>query len=120
VDEAARQGSQALENAGGDQRNEEALRREIAETRQRLAETAAALAEKSDVKAHARQRVQDVKYGALHKKDELVGKAKATSPDTARSGAQRAASTVRENPMALYVGLALLLGFLLGRRGRGD
>jgi hypothetical protein len=111
-------GSQALGSASDDRRTEEELRREIAETREELAETVAALAEKSDVKARAKERVETVEHSALQHKDELVSRAKAASPDGASSGAQRVATTVRQTPGALYVGGALLVGFLLGRRGR--
>lgn len=133
MDEATGQGSQAVENAGRDERTEEELRRDIAATREELGETVAALAEKSDVKAQARQRAEHIKQTALGKKDELlgkkdellgkkdelVGKAKATSPESAGAGAQRVATTVQQNPLALYIGGALLVGFFLGRRGRG-
>jgi F0F1-type ATP synthase assembly protein I len=77
-----------------------------------------ALAEKADVKAQARQRADELKQTALQKKDALIGKAKQASPESASAGAQQVKAKAQENPLPLAVAGALLVGFLLGRRGR--
>jgi ElaB/YqjD/DUF883 family membrane-anchored ribosome-binding protein len=87
------------------QTDPEQLRREIEEIRRELGETVAQLANKADVKAQAREKVQEVKANTLGR-----------TPDTARSGANQVATGAREHPAPLAVGGALLVGFLIGRR----
>ncbi len=99
-------------------RGPDEIREEIEETRGEMGETVEALAEKADVKAQARQKIDELKQSALAKKQELVGKAKQASPDSASGGAQNVTAKARENPLPLAVGGALVVGFLLGRRGR--
>lgn len=99
-------------------REPEEIREEIEETRSQMGETVEALAEKADVKAQAQQKVDELKQTALQKKEALVGKAKQASPDSASGGAQQLTATARENPLPLAVAGALIVGFLLGRRGR--
>ena len=118
MDEATRQGSQAVGNRAGDEPSEAELRRDIAATREDLGETVAALVEKADVKTQARSKVQSVKESALRKKEDVVGQTRDTSPDNVNEVAQRVATSVRENPVPAYVAGALALGFLLGRRRR--
>jgi uncharacterized protein DUF3618 len=118
MDQATRQGSQALENAGAGEADEAQLRRDIAQTREELGDTVAALVEKTDVKTRAKEKVQDVKQTALRKKSELAGKAQSTGPDGAGAQAERLTTVVRENPVPAYVAGALAVGYLLGRRGR--
>jgi ElaB/YqjD/DUF883 family membrane-anchored ribosome-binding protein len=120
VDEATRQGSEAVGTRADDEPSEAELRRDIAATREDLGETVAALVEKTDVKAQAKSKMQSVKQSALRKKQDAVGQARDTSPDDVNAAAQRAAAKVRENPVPAYVAGALALGFLLGRRGRRD
>ena len=94
MDEATRQGSEAIGTRAGDEPSEAELRRDIAATREDLGDTVAALVEKTDVKAQAKTKVQSVKHSALaHKQDAVV--------PTAVAG-------------------ALALGFLLYRRRRRD
>lgn len=120
MDEATRQGSEAVGTRAGDEASEAELRRDIAATREDLGETVAALVEKADVKAQAKSKVQSVKQSALRKKQDVVGQARDTSPDNVTAVARRAATSVRENPVPAYVAGALALGLLLGRRGRRD
>jgi nucleotide-binding universal stress UspA family protein len=95
VDEATRQEHPAVDHGS---REPEEIRRDIEETRSEVGDTAAALAEKADVKAQAKQKVDEVKE---------------------RVGVGQAASTVsekaRRRPVPLAVAGAALAGFLLGR-----
>jgi len=104
----------------GEQKSPAELRREIEQTRGELGDTVQALAEKTDVKAHARDRIAAVKDTAREKKNEFVSKAKHATPDSASAGAQRVASRIQGKPMPVAAGGAfaagLLLGWLLGRR----
>ena len=122
-------------------RGPEEIREDIEETRTEMGETVEALAEKADVKAQAQQRIDELKQTALQKKDELIGKAKQAAPGSsagpgplgspdstseggqqlttrAQESAQQLSAKAQENPLPLAVGGALLVGFLLGRRGR--
>ena len=100
----------------------EQLRVEIEETRRELGETVAALSAKTDVKAQAQAKVSDVK-ATVHekteelraKKDDLLGRAKEASPDSALAAASSGSTKVRENPLPAAVAAAFLGGFVLGR-----
>lgn len=94
MDEATRQGSEAVGTRAGDEPTEAELRRDIAATREDLGETVAALVERTDVKAQARNKVQSVKQSALRRKQDVA--------------------------MPAAVAGALVLGLLLYRRGRRD
>ena len=87
------------------QTDPEQLRREIEQIRRELGETVAQLALKADVKAQAREKVQEVKADALRH-----------TPDSARGGAQHVAAGARRHPTPLATVGALVVGFLLGRR----
>jgi ElaB/YqjD/DUF883 family membrane-anchored ribosome-binding protein len=97
----------------------EQLREEIEETRRELGDTVEALAAKTDVKARMHEKVESTKVSVAHKKDELLGKARESSPDSVRAGASQAASQAtqkaRENPLPVTAIGAFIGGFLLGR-----
>jgi ElaB/YqjD/DUF883 family membrane-anchored ribosome-binding protein len=95
------------------------IRAEIQETREELGDTVEALAAKTDVKAQARQRVEEVKENVQAKRDEFTHKAKASTPDSAQQGAQRIVTRVRENPAPAVVAAAVLLGIAIGRLSSG-
>lgn len=97
MDQGTRTSGQAV-----DQRSPEQIRREIAAVRGDLGNTVEALAAKADVKARARERVEEIKTGAREK---------------APRGAdpERVVAVARQNPLPLAVGVALLAGFLVGR-----
>ena len=125
MDEGARATGPPLEPGDGPGRDRppEEIRQDIAQTRAEVGDTVAALAGKSDVKAQARERIEGVKETAQQKKDEFVSKAKSSSPDGARQGAEQLVAKARENPAPVAIGGAVLLGFLLGRitgRSRED
>jgi hypothetical protein len=89
--------------------NEEAktpaeIRAEIDQTREELGDTVEALAEKTDVKAQAKAKVEDVKT-----------KVKAAAPESPQEGVQQAQTLVKQNPKpAAIAGVALAL-FVLWR-----
>jgi ElaB/YqjD/DUF883 family membrane-anchored ribosome-binding protein len=93
----------------------EQLREEIEETRRELGDTVEALAAKADVKARVHEKVESTKESVVHKKDELLGKAREASPDSVSSGASQATQTARENPVPVTAIGAFVGGFLLGR-----
>jgi ElaB/YqjD/DUF883 family membrane-anchored ribosome-binding protein len=80
-------------------RDPEEIRSEIDETREELADTAAALAYKTDVKARAKERVQDIKTNIA---------------DKTPSSAQDAGGAVKRNPVPTAAIAAAVIGFALG------
>ncbi len=114
-------------DSGGEQKTPEELRQDIEQTQEELGDTVEALAEKTDVKAQAKDRISAVKETAQQKKDEFIAKAKVASPDSASAGAQHVVSTVQRKPVPFTAGGAfaagVLAGWLVGRRsgnrGRG-
>jgi ElaB/YqjD/DUF883 family membrane-anchored ribosome-binding protein len=96
-------------------RSPEEIRKEIEQTREQVGDTVEALAEKSDVKAQARQRISAVKDTAQRKRDEYVSKAKQSTPDSASAGAQQVAATVRQKPVPFTAAGAFAAGLLVGR-----
>ncbi len=98
------------------------IREEIEETRGELGETVAAVAEKSDVKQHAKDKADELKSQAAGKAEEAkekvkeVGeKAKEAAPDSATEGVQQAQQLAQENPVPLAIGAAFLAGVIVGR-----
>lgn len=103
------------------------LRAEIERTRQDLGDTVAALAEKTDVKARAREKVAEVRHGVTEKKTELMGRARRSSPDTATSAAGQASSAATQvrrkaeaNPVPTAAIAAFVGGWLFGRITKRD
>jgi cobalamin biosynthesis Mg chelatase CobN len=118
----------------------EALRAEIAQTRAELGETVQALAAKADVKARAKEQVEQTKAkvkaqaaeatervrGAAHLATGKVRQAATQATDKARESgalekAQVARQQVRTNPIpfaAVVAGLAAVVGVILIVRGR--
>ncbi len=93
----------------------ERIEREIQQTRDELGDTVEALAAKTDVKAQAREKVEETKAALADKKDELLGKAREASPESASGAASAAADQARENPVPLAAAGAFVAGFLFGR-----
>jgi ElaB/YqjD/DUF883 family membrane-anchored ribosome-binding protein len=107
-------------------RSPEEIRREIDATREELGDTVEALAAKTDVKAQAKQSAAEAKEQAREKiaeaktkvtetKDDLLGKARDASPETATTAASQATDKVRENPLPVAVAAGVAVGFMLGR-----
>ena len=117
MDEAPRTSSSAVDTDTSDQqRSPEEIRADIERTREQLGDTAAAAAQKADLKAQAKAKVDETRQRVAAKKDEVVGKAKETSPDSASQIAGQAANTAKENPLPVAGGAAFVAGFLLGLR----
>jgi hypothetical protein len=91
------------------------LREEIERTRQDLGDTVAALAEKTDVKARARDKVAGIKSNVTEKKTEVMGRARESSPDGANSAATQVKTKAQENPVPTAALAAFVGGFLFGR-----
>jgi nucleotide-binding universal stress UspA family protein len=98
----------------------EQLREEIEETRRELGDTVEALAAKADVKARVREKVETTKESAAAKKDELLGKARESSPDSVAAGASQATQKAKENPVPVAAIGAFVAGFIVGRLTKGD
>jgi ElaB/YqjD/DUF883 family membrane-anchored ribosome-binding protein len=103
-------------------REPDEIREEIETTRQDLGDTIEALAEKTDVKAQAERKIEDTKADARQKVDDVkqkaedvLGKARDVSPDSAVAAAGQAQQKARENPVPLALIAAFAVGFLLGR-----
>jgi ElaB/YqjD/DUF883 family membrane-anchored ribosome-binding protein len=99
-------------------REPEAIQREIEQTREDLGDTVEALAHKTDVKAQAKQKLDETKASVSETKDRVFGKAKDTSPDGAATAAAQVSQKARENPLAVAALGALAAGFLIGRSTR--
>lgn len=91
------------------------LRADIERTRQDLGDTVAALAEKTDVKARAKEKVTEVRHNVSEKRTELMGKARESSPDGASSAAVQVRTTAQQNPIPTAALAAFVGGFLFGR-----
>lgn len=98
-----------------DTQDPEQIQRDIEQTREELGDTVEALAEKADVKAQAKQKLDSTKASVADKKEQLVGKAKDASPDSAATAATQVSGKARENPLLLAAGGAFAFGFLAGR-----
>ena len=98
------------------------IRAEIEQTRAEMGETVDALGYKTDVKARAKDSIQDKKESVMgvasSAKERLVGAGQTVgdaTPDSeqVKRQARRAKSVAQENPLGLAVG-AVAVGFLAG------
>jgi Protein of unknown function (DUF3618) len=96
------------------------MREEIERTRQDLGDTVAAIAEKTDVKARAKEKVAEVRGTVTEKKTELMGRARESSPDSANSAATQVKTKAQENPVPTAALAAFVGGFLFGRITKRD
>lgn len=95
-----------------------ALRADIRQTRAELGETVQALAARADVRARAREQVQETKERMLTRAAEVTGRLRETP---ARELVQQAGSRVRADPVPavlVFAGIAALAGIILIVRGR--
>jgi uncharacterized protein YeaO (DUF488 family) len=106
-------------------RDPDKIRREMEATRQELGDTIQALAEKTDVRAQAKHKLEESnayvskkKDDLLGKKDDLLAKARETSPESLVSAVHHAAHKARQNPIELAAVSAFALGFVVGRRAK--
>lgn len=106
---------------GAEERSAQELRDDIERTRSELGDTVEALAEKTDVKARAKERVAGVQATLRARRDAATAKVRSTTPATAQQGGRQVAARVRENPAPAAISGAAIAGFVLGRmtaRGR--
>jgi hypothetical protein len=98
-----------------------ALRVEIERTRQELGETVAALAEKTDVKARAKDKVAEVRSNVDAKRAELMSR---TGREPSSDGGPSKAVVLREkaeqNPVPTAALAAFIGGLLFGRLTKRD
>jgi ElaB/YqjD/DUF883 family membrane-anchored ribosome-binding protein len=105
-----------------------ALRNEIEQTRTELGETVEELAARADVKARAKEKVEETKAkavaGATEAKDKAVGTARQIAENPAvpaRRAVTRVRTSVQEHPKQWVVVAAALLAFaalVIGKRRR--
>ena len=93
----------------------EQIEREIERTREQLGDTVEALARKTDVKAQAKEKLEETKANLSVKTEQLLGRAQAASPDGASEAAAQVSQAARENPLPLAAFGAFAAGFLAGR-----
>jgi ElaB/YqjD/DUF883 family membrane-anchored ribosome-binding protein len=99
-------------------REPEQIQREIDHTREQLGDTVEALAQRTDIKAQARQKLDATKQTVSEKREQLLGKARQTTPDSAATAAAQASQKAQENPVPLVALGGFAAGFLLGRLRR--
>jgi ElaB/YqjD/DUF883 family membrane-anchored ribosome-binding protein len=103
-------------SVGADQpESPEELRDNIEQTRRDLGDTVAALADKTDVKARAKDRVAEVKQNVNDKREQVMGKARESTPEGAGSAATQIKGKAQENPLPVATAAAFVGGFLIGR-----
>ena len=98
----------------------ERIEAEIEETREGLAETVAALADKTNVKKQAKQKVDETKEKARETATQSAESAKQAfddMPEWAKDARNKATAVVRENP-ALAAGVVAALLLLVIKRSR--
>jgi ElaB/YqjD/DUF883 family membrane-anchored ribosome-binding protein len=98
-----------------EQRTPEQIEADIERTRRELGDTVAAVAEKADVKAQAKQKVDEAKARLTDKKDDVLHRSREAAPDSAGDGAEKVARVASENRRPLIIAGAVLVAFLLGR-----
>jgi len=127
MDEGARAAGPPVDPAEADQqqpqsRSPEEIRADIEQTREEVGDTVEALAAKTDVKAQAKQRIEQIKGNVRQRGETLKTKAQSTTPQSAQQSSQQVVAKVREHPAPVALGGAMLLAFVLGRLTgrRGD
>ena len=107
--------AEAPNGAEEGKREPDEIRRDIEETRRELGDTVAAVAEKADVKAQAKAKVDDVKERVTGKKDEFTDRAKQAAPESGGQAAVQAKTFAQQNRNALIIAGAVVAGILIGR-----
>jgi ElaB/YqjD/DUF883 family membrane-anchored ribosome-binding protein len=93
----------------------DAIRHEVAQTRERMGETIEALGYKADVKARAKENVAGKVEGMKERLGVATDKVSEATPDPeqVKHGARRAAGVAQENPLGLTIS-AIAVGFVGG------
>lgn len=116
-------------NGSGEKPDLVALRQEINRTRSEFGETVQALAARADVKARAREQVEETKQRVLTRAAEVTGRVRESAAGATvkvretppRELAQQAGERVRANPfptLLAVAGIAAIAGIILIVRGR--
>jgi ElaB/YqjD/DUF883 family membrane-anchored ribosome-binding protein len=111
-------------SANGGKPDVAALRAEIKQTRAELGETVQALAAKADVKARAREQVEQTKQKvreSVVSATDRVRHAAVSARDTVSEAGDEATVQVRRNPvplLAVLAGVVAVVGVILVVRGR--
>jgi len=105
----------ATGHAGEQDKSPDELRHDVEETREQLGDTVEALAEKTDVKAQAKRRIDSLKGTAQQKQEEVKAKATAATPESANAGAQQVVGAAKQNPLPVAAAGAFVAGFVVGR-----
>jgi uncharacterized protein DUF3618 len=113
MDEGARPAGSSVEQ--DQDRTPADIRADIEQTRVEVGDTVEALAAKTDVKAQAKAKVDEIKGNVRQRGEVLKSRAQSTTPESAQQGGQQVVAKVRENPAPVAIGGAILLGFVLGR-----
>ena len=100
--------SQVGEAVENEPRTPEEIEADIERTRGDMGDTVAAVAEKADVKAQAKLKVDEAKARVKESVD-------AAKPESAGDGAGKAGRFASEHRRELVIGGAVLFAFLLGR-----
>jgi ElaB/YqjD/DUF883 family membrane-anchored ribosome-binding protein len=96
-------------------RDPEQLRQDIERTRHELGDTVAQLAYRADVKAQAREKVDDLKAKVTRKRAAVATTVGDKTPDSARGGAAQAKAAAKQHPVPFAAIGALAAGFVIGR-----
>jgi hypothetical protein len=101
-------------------RTPEEIQADIERTREKVGDAAEQLAAKTDVKAQAQDKVEEIKGNVRSMADDLKAKASSSTPESAQQGGQQVVATVRSNPAPFALAGAVLAGYLIGRARRGS
>jgi gas vesicle protein len=93
----------------------DAIRQEIEQTRSQMGETVEAIGYKTDVKARAKDSVNEKTGAVKDKVNSVMGRASDSTPsgEDVRQTAKQAVSTAQSNPLGLALG-AVAVGFVAG------
>ena len=109
--EDPRQDGQAVET---EQRTPEEIEADIERTRREMGDTVAAVAEKADVKAQAKKKVEESKEELKSKVSGVREKIGDATPESAQQGAAQVADRARSQPLPFAVAGAFAVGVLVG------
>jgi len=94
------------------------VREAIARDRAELAGTVQALAQKTDVKARAREAVAHNTEQVQRTLHDVSSRARAMTPAQAREWSASAAGKAKERPLPVAIAVAFVLGVVIGRFAR--
>jgi len=104
---------------GSETKTPEQIEAEIERTRAEMGDTVEQLAAKTDVKARAKDKVDETKARVTQKVSGAADQAKQAAPESASQGAQQAVTAAKENPEYVKLAGAFAAGTLAGWILRG-